>query len=217
MNKKFALALSASCLAAASAIFPVSASAQDLGALQQLSSLSVSLFGGQTVQPAQPGNPPAPSTSSSASSTSSTSASPSTSAAPSTSAEPSPNTPVSPHLINDKSDYAVQVAAFDKYLDGQPGKQTFNVSKATGDNASGYLLVAGNQFNRIAAGQGYQPSGKAATANLDKIVQKHNCSADDVECGAKLEADIEKNFASFNGFEEKSVALAVAKYYGFKA
>ena len=32
----------------------------------------------------------------------------------------------------------------------------------------------------------------------------------------KLQQDIAKNFTNFKGFAEKSVALAVANYYGYR-
>ena len=51
MSKKIALAFAASCLTAVAAVVPVVASAQDLGSLTDLSSLSVSLFDGPQKQP----------------------------------------------------------------------------------------------------------------------------------------------------------------------
>ena len=51
MSKKIALAFAASCLTAVAAVVPVAASAQDLGSLTDLSSLSVSLFDGPQKQP----------------------------------------------------------------------------------------------------------------------------------------------------------------------
>ena len=51
MSKKIALAFAASCLTAVAAVVPVAASAQDLGSLTDLSSLSVSLFDSPQKQP----------------------------------------------------------------------------------------------------------------------------------------------------------------------
>ena len=209
MSKKIALAFAASCLTAVAAVVPVAASAQDLGSLTDLSSLSVSLFDSPQKQPS-PSPSVAPSTSASAAPSTSTTA-------PSEPAPVVPEPTVPPRQVSEKTDYDAQVAAFRKYLMGLAGKQTFNVSIATGENASGYLLVAGNHYNRIAAGQGYTPLGREDTANLDKLVKQHNCDADDNACGAKLQQDIAKNFTNFKGFAEKSVALAVANYYGYRS
>ena len=208
MSKKIALAFAASCLTAVAAVVPVAASAQDLGSLTDLSSLSVSLFDGPQKQPS-PSLSAAPSTSASAAPSTSTTA-------PSEPAPVVPEPTVPPRQVSEKTDYDAQVGAFRKYLMGPAGKQTFNVSIATGENASGYLLVAGNHYNRIVAGQGYTPSGREDTANLDKLVKQHNCDADDNACGTKLQQDIAKNFTNFKGFAEKSVALAVANYYGYR-
>ena len=73
MSKKIALAFAASCLTAVAAVVPVAASAQDLGSLTDLSSLSVSLFDGPQKQPS-PSPSAAPSTSASAAPSTSTTA-----------------------------------------------------------------------------------------------------------------------------------------------
>ena len=123
MSKKIALAFAASCLTAVAAVVPVAASAQDLGSLTDLSSLSVSLFDNPQKQPS-PSPSAAPSTSASAAPSTSTTA-------PSEPAPVVPEPTVPPRQVSEKTDYDAQVAAFRKYLMGPAGKQTFNVSIAT--------------------------------------------------------------------------------------
>ena len=108
MSNKIALAFAASCLTAVAAVVPVAASAQDLGSLTDLSSLSVSLFDGPQKQPS-PSPSAAPSTSASAAPSTSTTA-------PSEPAPVVPEPTVPPRQVSEKTDYDAQVGAFRKYL-----------------------------------------------------------------------------------------------------
>ena len=117
MSKKIALAFAASCLTAVAAVVPVAASAQDLGSLTDLSSLSVSLFDGPQKQPS-PSPSAAPSTSASAAPSTSTTA-------PSEPAPVVPEPTVPPRQVSEKTDYDAQVGAFRKYVDGAGREANF--------------------------------------------------------------------------------------------
>ncbi|WP_306593942.1 hypothetical protein [Corynebacterium striatum] len=141
--------------------------------------------------------------------------------------------------VSESTDFDTAMATLSHYLVYRAdGQRHFDTEKAKEENASHYLLVAGENLNRVAdnnevmiysletrdmpgygnwCGPGH--SGPGAPINtLDSLCQKHDkcygsrgyfaCS-----CDRELVQGIRKNRGKFNGVGENAMALAIATYF----